>query len=179
MKYSKEILLNLRSQNKSLEEIGECLGVTKQYISHLFQHYKIKLTRFRYTPNLNCYICGCIDKHVARGFCSFHYEQVTFDPKGNRKACRKYASSHRESLQLYRKKYRQTKNGREATLRAIRKYETNHPERRNAWNKANKLAMMPCVKCGKIPTHRHHLDPLKPLNIIFLCPLHHKEETHY
>lgn len=110
---------------------------------------------------------------------------------------REYYAKNREKWQIYKqvknprilltieekrtklrervRKYRQTIGGREAILRAIRKYEASHPERRNAWNKANKLLKKPCIVCGEINTHRHHPDPLQPLSITYLCPLHHKQ----
>lgn len=78
----------------------------------------------------------------------------------------------------YTKKYRATAKGKEATLRAIKKYEANHPERRKAWQifaKSN-LPKEICTKCGKEQVHAHHDNPLEPLHVIFLCPLHHKQQ---
>ena len=72
------------------------------------------------------------------------------------------------------REYRRTSNGKEAINRAIKKYEANHPERRNAWNKAQKIKLEYCIICGE-KAHRHHPDPLKPFEVIFLCPLHHKK----
>lgn len=73
------------------------------------------------------------------------------------------------------KKFRKTPEGIEATRKAVRKYEASHPERKNAWNKAQSLKNMPCIVC-KEKAHRHHPDPLKPMEIIYLCPLHHKQQ---
>lgn len=88
---------------------------------------------------------------------------------------KKWSEENREKRTEYHKKYRQTTNGKLNTLKAIKKYEINHPDRRNAWNKAQKLKNKPCIKCGE-KAHKHHPNTSKPLEIIYLCPLHHKEE---
>jgi hypothetical protein len=71
------------------------------------------------------------------------------------------------------------------------KRHKNHPSKR-AWNKANKvkkaahklvenallrgdLVRMPCCRCGSGDSHAHHDDYDKPLEVMWLCPLHHKE----
>ena len=72
-------------------------------------------------------------------------------------------------------KDRLTKTGFAAQQRAVRKYEKNHPERRNLWVQAKKLPTNPCEVCGEKFTHRHHPDISKPLQIIYLCPLHHRQ----
>lgn len=58
-------------------------------------------------------------------------------------------------------------------VRAIKKYELKNPERRVAWTKASKLPLKPCEVCGDAKTHRHHPDIDKPLEVVYLCPLHH------
>jgi len=86
-----------------------------------------------------------------------------------------YQLNHRKERTEYFRKYRQTKKGKENVLKAIQKYEKAHPIRRIAWNKAQILDKKPCIKCGN-EAHRHHPNPKISLEIIFLCPLHHKEE---
>lgn len=124
-----------------------------------------------------CIICNNL--HHAKGLCRFHYDEKRLkdNPERAREIWQKsrlknYSTQkNTERFRLYRK----TKTGIKATRRAINKYELTHPERRNAWNKAQQILKKPCIQCGKFPTHRHHPDPLKPLNVIFLCPLHHKK----
>jgi len=90
---------------------------------------------------------------------------------------RKYETEHREELTEKRKLYRQTKKGKEATLRAIRRYELKHPEKKRAWNKAQGIEIRPCEICGtSMNIHRHHPNPLAPLIVEFLCALHHKQK---
>ena len=64
-----------------------------------------------------------------------------------------------------------------------RRWRKKHPERGRAHSaveralRAGKLVKQPCEKCGS--THRvhgHHDDYDKPLEVRWLCPLHHAEE---
>jgi len=75
----------------------------------------------------------------------------------------------------YKKQYRQRPNGKEAVKRAVKKYESNNENRVNAWKEARVLKSKPCEVCGVKNTHKHHPDISKPLDVIFLCPLHHKQ----
>lgn len=88
---------------------------------------------------------------------------------------KKKIKEYREKRTIYYRKYRATVKGRAAQQKANRKYEMLHPERKRAWDLARKLLKAPCEKCGVKPSHKHHPDPLNPLKIIHLCPLHHKE----
>jgi len=76
------------------------------------------------------------------------------------------------------KKYRQTDKGKEAVIKAVRKYTRTHRKRVSAWNKFHRadLPKEICLKCGIDKVHAHHPDVLYPLSVIFLCPLHHKQE---
>lgn len=38
------------------------------------------------------------------------------------------------------------------------------------------LVRQPCEKCGRSPAHAHHEDYSRPLEVQWLCPLHHKWE---
>jgi ribosomal protein S27AE len=44
------------------------------------------------------------------------------------------------------------------------------------WRVASgKLLKQPCERCGSVKAHAHHDDYSKPLDVMWLCPLHHKE----
>ena len=75
------------------------------------------------------------------------------------------------------KRYRKTRNGIISTRKAVRKYEMTHPGKKKSWSKAQCKypTTKPCEVCGKLPTHRHHPDINKPLEIVFLCPAHHTQ----
>ena len=89
------------------------------------------------------------------------------------------------------KRYRQTSEGKNATRKAVHKYELTHKKRKATWSKSRKINYIshyyklkskeytgnktPCVVCGKLPTHKHHPDINKPMEVIFLCEYHHKQ----
>lgn len=72
--------------------------------------------------------------------------------------------------------------GRQAVTRAVQTYVLKNPERRKAWAAARSIPLEPCEwrtgedrQCGASRgIHRHHEDPAKQLDVVFLCPLHHK-----
>ena len=41
--------------------------------------------------------------------------------------------------------------------------------------KKGKIIKMPCAYCGSKNVHAHHADYNKPLEIIWLCPIHHRQ----
>ena len=88
---------------------------------------------------------------------------------------REYNKKNRQERTEYYKKYRATEAGRDATQRAVRKYEKSNPKRRKAWDRAQQISKKPCEKCGASNVHRHHPNIERPMEVIFLCPLHHKE----
>lgn len=55
-----------------------------------------------------------------------------------------------------------------------------NPEKRKAENlvrnelRSRRLTRQPCSVCGAPKTHAHHEDYSKPLDVVWLCPLHHR-----
>ena len=74
------------------------------------------------------------------------------------------------------KRYRQTKEGKLAIKRAVQKHEAKYPHQRKAWGKALKLDNYPCEVCGDPKADKHHPDYSKPLEVVYLCRLHHVKE---
>ncbi len=73
------------------------------------------------------------------------------------------------------RKFRATEAGKQASRMAVIRYEKANPKRRKAWKiAASRIENKPCEVCGELRSHRHHPNIDKPLEINFLCPLHHK-----
>ncbi len=104
--------------------------------------------------------------------------------KNNRRRIKEYRLrlGVREKETKQRKEYYSTKEGNQTIRKANRKYELSNPIRRKAWfatkyqMKIGKIKKLPCRDCGSKNVHAHHPDISKPLEVIFLCPLHHRQE---
>lgn len=72
-------------------------------------------------------------------------------------------------------KYKKTKAGKEAVYRAVLKYRAKNPERVRAWWKCRDLGTKPCEVCKFERTDKHHPDVSKPLEVVWLCRVHHQE----
>ena len=84
----------------------------------------------------------------------------------------------RECNRVRSKKYRSTLGGKKAIKNATDKYEQSNPERVQAWAviARSRMKKQPCFVCGEKKVHAHHPDPSRVLEVIFLCPFHHKQE---
>lgn len=72
--------------------------------------------------------------------------------------------------------YRNQRGGMAVIYANNQRYEKRHPERRKAWTAAQAVPLAPCSVCGTDKhVHRHHPDPLKQLDVVMLCALHHKQ----
>ena len=79
------------------------------------------------------------------------------------------------------REYAQSESGKAAASRANLKYSLRYPERRVAhWMTSNairdgRLRRGPCAFFGvSLRVHAHHNDYTKPLDIVWLCPEHHR-----
>lgn len=98
-----------------------------------------------------------------------------FNKEHKREYMRVWNIKNRTWRAEYKRNYIKTKTGFEATIRAIKKYESKHPERRLAWTLSRKIIKEPRIVCGDKNSQRHHPDIDNPMAVIFVCPLHHKE----
>lgn len=96
-------------------------------------------------------------------------------PLSEMKQVNKYSYRCRQCNTIMCKEFRTTAAGKLAIKKAVRKYNSANKLRMKAWYKAKSIDKLPCEVCGDINVHRHHPDPTKPLEVVFLCPLHHKE----
>lgn len=70
----------------------------------------------------------------------------------------------------------------EKSRRSVRKYQNENPEKLRAhrlvyWAvKSGKLTKHPCYVCGNEKSEGHHYDYTKPLDVIWVCRKHHRQE---
>ena len=92
----------------------------------------------------------------------------------DRKYSRDYRLAHPEWKEM------DNKRSRTKQMELKKEYDKKYPERVSARGKVGyatrtgKLVKRPCVICGAVPALAHHEDYSKPLEVIYLCPLHHK-----
>ena len=74
-----------------------------------------------------------------------------------------------------------TSKGRNLIKKSREKWLKNNPEKASAQGKLNTaiingtIIRRPCEVCGAERTHGHHDDYSKPLEVRWLCAIHHKE----
>jgi hypothetical protein len=97
------------------------------------------------------------------------------------KACfREDVKNNRLAKLDYYRSYDKSRGNRQCK-EYISEYRKNYPNKYRATNMVNnairskKLFQEPCVICGDSNTHAHHDDYLKPLNVRWLCPSHHRQ----
>jgi hypothetical protein len=80
------------------------------------------------------------------------------------------------------REYQRTEAGRESHAKANSKWIEENDKARRAQNRLNnqkrfdpRLDNMPCLVCGRLDTHAHHVNYDQPLNVVWVCPKHHKE----
>ena len=91
---------------------------------------------------------------------------------------RRYVREHRkwqcDRVTRYKKKHPLL------ALEMGRRWSRAHPHKNNAKSKVGyaiktgRLVRMPCMVCGH-KAHAHHEDYNKPLDVLWLCPVHHRE----
>jgi hypothetical protein len=93
--------------------------------------------------------------------------------------CREYRRSHRGAINASNRAYR--KENPAATREGLRKWrEKNQHKHRAHWTvsaaiASGKLKRLACEVCGSENSHAHHEDYAKPLEVRWLCPLHHSK----
>ena len=71
--------------------------------------------------------------------------------------------SHAEQNKAYKEKFPERQAARESVSRALR---------------SGTLTKLPCIVCGNSDSEGHHPDYDRPLDVVWLCPKHHKECHH-
>ncbi len=93
--------------------------------------------------------------------------------------------NYERNAEYYREYYRNRSHlprMKEILKRAFVKWRGKNPEKYKAYNavtvavRSGKLKRLPCEICGSARSHAHHHDYSKPLDVRWLCALHHKME---
>lgn len=77
--------------------------------------------------------------------------------------------------------YRKTLKGKEVQRIAQKKIRQTFPEKKIAWSlfslavASGKIKKEPCSVCGELKAQGHHEDYFKPLDVVWLCQVHHTE----
>lgn|SRR3990167_3905961 len=96
----------------------------------------------------------------------------------------RFSKKQLNSLRLIDKKYQKKKRKRLNGYKAeeYRKWRKKNPEKQKAHVKLNyairtgKIIKSPCVECGDAyRIQGHHPDYSKPLEVIWVCSIHHKD----
>lgn len=99
--------------------------------------------------------------------------------KCRRKAAREYSRINRSAMRANSKKWRGSSAGKKSIAKANQKYKKANKRKSKIHNdvsraiKQGKLERGVCEVCGNRKTHGHHDDYSKPLEVRWLCNLHH------
>ena len=137
-----------------------------------------------------CKICN-IDKkrddfYLGDRTCKFcRKEKVRQYRRDNLQKCKDYDKKRFKDdprVIARHKKYAATENGKQKGNKSKNKYTVNNAIKKGASNLVNnavrdgRLIKRPCEVCGSVKRiHGHHCDYSKPLEVIWLCSLHHRE----
>ena len=99
------------------------------------------------------------------------------------KSCKKnvdkiYSRKYREEHIEWKKE--NNKKNIDLVKKGVKLYIKKFPERYKAnytlrnMIKVGKVIREPCVICGNVKSHGHHIDYNKPLDVVWLCAKHHK-----
>ena len=125
--------------------------------------------------------CSKCKEH--KSFNEFHSHKKTSDGKYSQcKSCRAIATrkdyeNRKEAILKYGNAYRKTEAGKLTRKREHLKARENSPEKykarymvKNAIRDRKLKKRNSCELCHNSPTHGHHEDYSKPLDVIWLCP---------
>lgn len=128
--------------------------------------------------NKECFKCG--EVKILSDF--YKHAQMKDGHVNKCKACNKKDVSENRSLRAdYYRKYDRDRGNRQGK-EYCSEYRAKYPNKYKAHNMVNNairrgvLFKEPCSICGKEEMiHGHHDDYLKPLNVRWLCSVHHNE----
>ena len=117
-----------------------------------------------------CKECAKEDVRNTRADRVDYYRE--FDRKRNMKPARVRA----------RKAYLKTPAGKAARAATIQRYQSKFPDKKKATMAVNnavrdsRLIKKPCEECGAKKVEAHHANYSKPLEVLWLCNKHHRQQ---
>ena len=118
-------------------------------------------TDWKYTKPV-CRFCGKDDGNLFKSCKNKNNRVYLTCNTCNTERCKKYRSENKKNI-----------------IKIVKKFEKNNQDKVMAWRilnnaiKSKTITKSPCY-CGNIKVDGHHNDYSKPLEVIWLCRLHHK-----
>ena len=155
------------------QEIGNKFGISKERVRQILAFYQLNFPVKNPLMSKECEKCGKVFEYqssLKRKFCSN-------DCKILSRKLYKTPEQIREQNRLMMRRYYQTSNGKKAIKQAIATYQKKNSLKLKAWKKVARLKVKirRCEICGDPKALRHHPNYSKPLEVRFLCHLHHKQ----
>ncbi len=124
----------------------------------------------------------CLKCGISKTLLEFYKQSGMKDGHVNKcKECSKADIRANRDLKIeYYREYDRERGNRQH-ISYLKEYRDKYPKKYKAVNLVNnairsgKLIRCPCVICGDINSHGHHPDYDKPLDLIWLCAVHHSE----
>lgn len=97
----------------------------------------------------------------------------------NRERILAYGKARREKRREIERRWREDNRERDAELK--HNWAVKNPDKRLAHKEVEKalrrgeLEKQSCEVCGNSDSHAHHSDYTRPLQVVWLCPQHHKD----
>ena len=105
------------------------------------------------------------------------YERSRMRLPHRKAAVKAYAIKNRDAIDVWKKAY--SKENRVKINLAHKRYSKRHPLKRLAHYMVSnairdgRLIRKPCEECGELKVEAHHADYYKPIDVNWLCKIHH------
>jgi hypothetical protein len=182
----KEQIHQLRIDGLTYKQIGDKFGITSERVRQIEKKHNNPILKLHKTLEIRkCKNCGKefeIYNYLKSCFCNF---KCKYEFRINNPICRVCGSKEnlfkqgdknswmcRKCNTIRCKSYYKENSTKIKIIN--REYDKRNPEKRRAWAKAQIIPLQPCEICGNSFSVRHHPDIDKPLEVRFLCRLHHK-----